>query len=257
MQILVAFLASVIGAICGIGGGVIIKPVLDAISGEGPSVINFLSGCTVLAMSTYSILKEIVAKKKFQFQVLISLSLGAVFGGILGNSLFQMIKQSVPNTNIVSGIQAICLFIVVALSFIYTIYKEKIKTLHVQNPIGIVCIGLALGTMSSFLGIGGGPINLVVLYYFFSYSTKEAAIASIFVILCGQVANLAMTVMNHQVPPVDGMTLVLMMLGGVAGGIVGRKINSKIDNKMVERLFMAFMIVILLICVLNIKKYLL
>ena len=47
----VSFLASIVGAICGIGGGVIIKPVLDAFGVLDVSAISFLSGCTVLAMS--------------------------------------------------------------------------------------------------------------------------------------------------------------------------------------------------------------
>ncbi|MGC6176872.1 hypothetical protein [Lacrimispora sp. 38-1] len=49
---LVSFLASIIGAICGIGGGVIIKPTLDLLHLASVSSINFLSGCKVLARGT-------------------------------------------------------------------------------------------------------------------------------------------------------------------------------------------------------------
>ena len=52
---LVALAASVAGAICGIGGGVIIKPVLDLLHLETVTAISFLSGCTVLSMSCYSV----------------------------------------------------------------------------------------------------------------------------------------------------------------------------------------------------------
>ena len=38
----VCFFSSIIGAICGIGGGVIIKPVLDALGVFPVSTINFL-----------------------------------------------------------------------------------------------------------------------------------------------------------------------------------------------------------------------
>lgn len=57
----VSFLASIAGAICGIGGGVIIKPVLDMFGLASVSTISFLSGCTVLAMSIYSVGKNILA----------------------------------------------------------------------------------------------------------------------------------------------------------------------------------------------------
>ena len=48
---LVAILATTIGGISGVGGGVIIKPVMDAVSGLPVATISFLSGCTVLAMT--------------------------------------------------------------------------------------------------------------------------------------------------------------------------------------------------------------
>lgn len=48
---LVTFAACVIGTICGMGGGIIIKPVLDAMGVMSVSTVTFLSGCTVIAMS--------------------------------------------------------------------------------------------------------------------------------------------------------------------------------------------------------------
>ena len=39
---LVAFLASIVGAICGIGGGVIIKPTLDSFHVMSVAAISFL-----------------------------------------------------------------------------------------------------------------------------------------------------------------------------------------------------------------------
>lgn len=54
MQVLAYFiislLASVVGAICGIGGGVIIKPTLDLFHLDSVATVSFLSGCTVLVM---------------------------------------------------------------------------------------------------------------------------------------------------------------------------------------------------------------
>ena len=57
---LVAFLACIIGKICGMGGGVIIKPVLDATGVMEVAAINFLSGCTVIGMTCWSVGKSMV-----------------------------------------------------------------------------------------------------------------------------------------------------------------------------------------------------
>ena len=48
---LICLAATTAGGISGVGGGVIIKPVLDAVSGMGVATVSFLSGCTVLAMT--------------------------------------------------------------------------------------------------------------------------------------------------------------------------------------------------------------
>ena len=57
ISLLICLAASALGAICGIGGGVIIKPVLDSLGIYSVSTVNFLSGCTVLSMSGYTVLK--------------------------------------------------------------------------------------------------------------------------------------------------------------------------------------------------------
>lgn len=80
----VCFSASAIGAICGIGGGVIIKPVLGATNTMNAVAISFLSGCTVLAMTTYSVGRTCISKKQQVIRLAFPLAVGAALGGIIG-----------------------------------------------------------------------------------------------------------------------------------------------------------------------------
>ena len=74
-----------IGAICGIGGGVIVKPVLDSMGIMSVETVSFLSGLMVMSMSVYSIGKTVLAKEvRFDARTGIMLSLGAVAGGLIG-----------------------------------------------------------------------------------------------------------------------------------------------------------------------------
>lgn len=118
-------------------------------------------------------------------------------------------------------------------------------------------IGAALGLMSSFLGIGGGPINLVVLAYFFSMTTKIAAANSLYIILFSQITSLLSTLITRSVPEFEWAVLVLMMFGGVCGGIVGRMANKKLDNQAVDKLFIGIMVVIIAISLYNSVQYIL
>lgn len=47
-----------------------------------------------------------------------------------------------------------------------------------RNQVLASIAGSVLGIFSSFLGIGGGPINLMILSFFFSMDTKTAAFNS-------------------------------------------------------------------------------
>ena len=253
---LVSLCASVVGAICGIGGGVVIKPVLDLLHLETVSTINFLSGCTVLSMSCYSVGRSMLAgEKRVSLAVGTPLAIGAATGGLLGSRLFSAVKAMFSDPNRVGSVQAACLAAVTVGTLIYTVNKDRISTRRVDSKPACVLIGLALGLMSSFLGIGGGPINLVVLYFFFSMETKTAAANSLYIILFSQLANLISILASASVPPFRPAVLALMAAGGVGGGILGRSLNKRMDGRAVEKLFIALMAVIIGISILNCIRY--
>lgn len=260
MEILVlciAFGASIVGAICGIGGGVIIKPLLDAFGIASVAEISFLSGCTVLSMSCYSVVKALAAKESLvKFQTGTPLAIGAAIGGILGKNLFSMLRAMAAQPERVGGYQAVCLAIVTAATLVYTLNKKKIKTMQVKNPLVCVAVGLTLGIMSSFLGIGGGPINLVVLYFFFSMETKEAAQNSLYIILISQITSLLTSIVTASVPQFHISWLIVMVLGGIGGGMVGRKLNKKLNTEMVDKLFAVLILVIIGISCYNACRFL-
>ena len=254
--ILVSFCASVIGAICGIGGGVIIKPVLDAFGLYSVSTVSFMSGCIVLSMTAYSVVKANLAHESvIEKGVSTWLGIGAALGGLLGKQLFDSVKALFDNADTVGAVQAAALFAITLGTAVYTIKRDKIKTHQLKNPVLCAAIGLALGLMSAFLGIGGGPINLVVLYFFFSMQTKTAAQNSLYIILISQITSLLFTIVTGKVPEFPVVLFAVMVCCGILGGVVGRKINSRIDNATVDKLFLGLLTVIMLICCYNFYQY--
>lgn len=252
----VSFLASVAGAICGIGGGVLIKPLLDTFGVLSVASISFLSGCTVLSMSCYSVLKARMSGSSLvDMKTGTPLAVGAALGGVAGKMMFQYLSGLVEDKNQVGAVQAGCLLFITLGTLIYTVKKDRIKTHHVTSVGVCIIIGLVLGVFSSFLGIGGGPINLVVLFYFFSMDTKTAAQNSLYIILFSQIASLINTLVTGSVPEFGIGILVIMVSCGIIGGAVGRIVNRRMDGRMVNRLFIGLMVVIMLVCVYNIVQF--
>lgn len=252
---LICLAATTLGAISGIGGGVIIKPVMDALSGMSVSTISFLSGCTVLAMSLVSMLRSGGKQVRLDPKKGTLLALGGALGGICGKWLFDLVKTAFENDALVGVIQSALMVVLTALVLVYVCNKEKIRTLQVRRAAACLLIGFSLGVMSAFLGIGGGPINLVVLYFFFSMDTKTAALTSLYIILFSQSTSFASTVLQGKVPAFEAPVLALMVLGGVLGGFAGRALNRKMTAKQVDKLFLGMLILIIAISCYNFCRY--
>ncbi len=253
---IVSLLASIVGAICGIGGGVVIKPVLDMFHLATVSTVSFLSGCTVLSMSCYSVGRSLLAgERRVSVTTGTPLAIGAAVGGLLGKQLFSSVKAMFPDQNMVGSVQALCLAVVTFGTLLYTLNKDRIRTRREDRPWVCVLIGLVLGVLSSFLGIGGGPINLVVLYYFFGMDTKTAAANSLYVILFSQLASLIFSLLTRTVPAFQWPVLLLMVAGGIGGGVIGRMLNRRMNDRAVEKLFILLMAIIIAISVYNGWRY--
>lgn len=250
---LVSLAASILGTVSGVGAGVIVKPVLDATGILEVEVVTFLSGCTVLSMSVISVLTGKKIKNK-NADITKFLIIGAVLGGILGKQVFQLMISNI-SINFVGMLQALVLTFVTLFAFLYSLFVDKIKTYNLQNKYIVIIIGLTLGIVSSFLGIGGGPINLVILRFLFSMKTKYAAKNSLFIIMFSQSASLIITILTKTVPEVSLLLFVLMVTGGILGGVVGTKLSDKFSDSAVNKSFMFMMCIIILLNIYNVYAF--
>lgn len=250
--VLVSIFSSVIGAICGIGGGFIIKPVMDAFNVYSSATVSIMSCIIVLCMTSYSLLSAAATKTlQIDKKTTPPLGLGAAIGGVFGKIIFDIISEASGNKSLIGLVQALVFLAVTILTLIYNINKSKVKTRRSEGVLLCFFMGLLLGIISSFLGIGGGPINLVVLHYFFSQPTKIAVKNSLFMVFLSQLASLLYTIISGRFPEIPVLLLIIMSAGGVLGGIIGRFINKKIDDAVVDKLFTALMVLIIAICIYN------
>lgn len=250
----ICLLASSIGGICGIGGGIIIKPVLDAMNIMSVSAISFLSGLTVMSMSIISVFRQ-RKDRLVELKTGTALAAGAMIGGIAGNALFHVIKDAAGNDSYVGMIQNSVLALVTLFTLIYSVWlRRKIPSYHVEKPMACTLVGMCMGVLSAFLGIGGGPINLAILYFAFSMDTKKAAANSLYIIMFSQIASFTTSCIKGTIPAFPWQYLLLMVSAGVLGGTIGSQINRKVSAETTDRLFAGLLSVIVLICIVNARR---
>jgi len=228
---LIAFLATLLGAVFGIGGGVIIKPALGAATGLSLSHINALSGLTVLCMAVVSLARYLKGGAVLNRKI-IWLSLGAVGGGFLGKYLFDLMGLALPE-NRAKILQYALLIALIGLA----LFKNRFRSLDMQNAAALVFSGLFMGTLSAFLGIGGGPVNLLALYIVLGLDAKQAAVYSVFVILCSQLSMAGATAASGGYAGMDMRPLLAMIPAAMAGALIGPVFHKKWELARFERYY--------------------
>ena len=100
LYFLIAIGATTVGALTGMGGGVIIKPVMDVIGAYDAATIGVLSSITVFSMSVVSIGKQMLARTSIPFGTAIPLAIGSVAGGQLGQLMLTALTAGLPNAQV-------------------------------------------------------------------------------------------------------------------------------------------------------------
>ncbi len=246
----VILVATTLGAFVGLGGGVIIKPVLDFIGREPRMQVDFLSAAAVFTMSVVSTGKYIKRRQKFDISIIIFIAAGSILGGYLGSAAMDYIGTLIAQQTI-RCIQAFTLAVLLTAVSIYV--GKSSFSFEVKNKLAIFAVGLALGFMASFLGIGGGPINVAVLTLFFSMNVKDSAVYSVAIIFFSQLSKLITIFATAGFEPYahQWKTLVFILPAAVIGGFIGSSLNRKFDDKLIRKVFVTVMVLLIILNVYN------
>lgn len=251
---LVGLISTTVGAISGIGGGVIIKPVLDMLGDYDIASIGVLSAFTVFSMSVVSLGKNIKNKVNLDGKRTISLAIGSILGGVVGKEAFQIFLNVLNNEILAQKLQSIILLLLMLTVLILYSKEGKIKGFKIESLSICFIVGLILGITASFLGIGGGPLNVIVLMYILGMNAKTSAINSIFIIFFSQGSKLLTILLNEGFLVYNLEVVAYMIVGGMLGGFLGSNLSKNIKKKDVKNTFKLCMITIISFNLYNIIK---
>ena len=243
LYIIIIGLATTVGAVCGMGGGVIIKPLLDAISPFSAFQISIISGSCVLVMSVASLVKHKITGTRFCGREVVCFSVGSVFGGVCGDYLYNFIYAKVVSAGGAAGehcikiVQNAVLAVLILLVMGYMIFLRKKKCFHVRNIAAMIVTGVVLGIFSTFLDIGGGPINVCVFCFIFGMDVKTAGVNSLVTILFAQLSKFVKMIITESIFSQELFNtifpwwmLVAMVILAVTGGLLGAVLSRRFSE---------------------------
>ena len=217
------FIAGILGSIIGLGGGIIIVPVLTFM-GFSPTLAVSNSLFAVFSNSVGSTI-EYAKQKRVEFSLGWKLGLMAVPGTILGAFI---------SSDLSSEIFKILFALVLISSASYIFLKRKIeeKPVDISRLLLVFSAGASFfaGIISSLFGIGGGLIFVPLMVVALGISIMRAAPTSQFILMFASFSGLIVhSMLGHP----DYYQALLLSIGAFAGGILGARLSLEIkENKL-------------------------
>jgi uncharacterized protein len=242
-KIFVGFIVGLLIGMTGVGGGVLLLPVLifglrvPAIIAVGSDALfNFF---TKIPASLLHLKRGTVRRN-----VVIALALGSVPGSIIGVNLLMHIRHLYGdgvNSFIKSAVGVLLIVIPILMLF-----QRRIEERVANRPptmkgfAGMAGIGLIAGFLVGMTSVGSGSIIMMLLLLFYSFPPKVNVGTDIVhaIILTGVTSFL-----HFRLGNVDPGLVVSLLIGSIPGGLLGSHLSTRMPMLWLRRILCALLLI--------------
>ncbi|HUO13827.1 MAG TPA: sulfite exporter TauE/SafE family protein [Verrucomicrobiae bacterium] len=244
LLVVLGFCAGLLGALTGIGGGILLTPILALHFGIP---IRHAIGTSLVAVITTSTASSSVHLQRHTTDIRLGMTLELATA--LGAAVMAYLVGYF-NRNVLEGLFAGFLLYS---SIMILVRGGKVKEGHpapVSNgdleippyqpqryPLGLAA-SLVAGAMSGLLGIGGGPIKVPVMYIFMRVPLMVATATSNFMI---GVTAAASAIVYYRRGDILVDVAAPLAVGVFVGSLLGARLASRVHTKVVVYLLVAVM----------------
>lgn len=242
--------AGVLAGLFGIGGGLVIVPVLIlsfGVQGISADVATHLAVGTSLATIIFTSLSSIRShhvKNAVRWDLFRPMLAGIVAGAIVG----------VWTASLIAGeaLQAIIgvFVMLVAIRMLLDVAPKPGR--DTPGPLGLGVAGTGIGWASAIFGIGGGTLTVPYLSWCnvrMQAAIGTAAACGLPIAITGALANVAVGWRTEGLPPHSlGFVYLPALLGIVATSVIcarfGAELAHRLDVQLLKRIFAVFLLVV-------------
>jgi uncharacterized membrane protein YfcA len=241
-KILIGFVVGTLIGMTGVGGGVLLLPVLIFVLRVPPiiavgsdALFNFV---TKIGSILVHLNLETVRKK-----VVLVLACGSIPGSIIGVSFLGHLRTvygTGVNTFITTAV-GVLLICVPALLLFQTRIEERVahRAPTLQSFAGMSVIGLLAGVLVGMTSVGSGSIIMMLLLMFYSFSPKVMVGTDIVhaVILTG-----VTSLLHYRLHNIDLYLVGSLLIGSIPGGLLGSHLSTRLPVPWLRRLLCAVLL---------------
>lgn len=240
IMLLIGIFGGFISGLVGIGGAIIIYPMLlllPPLVGLPTYSAYIASGLTSsqVFFSTLSGSFKPYKNKDFSRTLVLNMGSGMIIGSILGAILANLI-----NVQFVNMIYIIIALLALILMFI----KVAPSTSHIKfNRLLLITIGGIIGLVSGIVGAGGAFIIIPVLLVIFKLPMNTVVTNSIVIAFISSIGAFIIKLLQGYIPVNSAIPLIL---GSILFTPLGMKIGQKIPDY-IQKMIVSILIVIAII----------
>ena len=240
----------VVAAIVGLGGGVFIRPILDAVGYHDFNNIQFLSSSAIIVMAIVSTAKRMKDGTRIDMPLAILISIGAIIGGFFGDWILDYLQDVMGSERSVQFAQTITTMVTLSLVILLTIKSDK--RYELKSKAIPPMMGFGMGILAVFLGIGGGPFNVPMFMIFLGLTPKNATAYSLVVIFFTHTTRMVRTgFTSNFFAEYDTSVLPFVIAAAAIGGLIGAKFNKLMSDETVKKMFIASLAVVIMLNLFN------
>ena len=256
--LMIGGVTGVIAGMVGIGGGIVFVPVLYILLPYTPIDISqvsylaigtslFAASISSLSSGTNHLISSNVDKKKA-----ILFASGSVLAAVISPFFVIGIKPVVLHWIFAA------VFVLILSKMLYDISstkkKKNEKPKFILNEYYLILIGIVVGMVSAFAGIGGGSIYVAILMFVFALDIKNAvgtsSVVVAFTAISGSISYLIQSpngvIAPFQLGYVYLIAGVPLGIGAAVGAYIGVKIVVKSSSDTIKKVFTLLLLVIVI-----------
>ncbi|CAG9621764.1 sulfite exporter TauE/SafE family protein [Sutcliffiella rhizosphaerae] len=247
--ILLGFSISMLSGFFGIGGGLVLTPVLLLF---GYSPIEAISTSLLYTIGTS--LSGVYAHfkmKNIQWKAAFIMGISGILATQLAYPVVNWLEQNGYDTTVVP-----LLYFVLLSYFAFRMLKKESGNLHPpfdatdknQRWIPFILIGFVAGFLSTTLGVGGGFIIVPLVISFYGFTSRQAVATSLASVIMIVSAGFITYAFNQPIQYKIGLFLII---GALVGSQLGAIATSYFKNRTIQQLLGFLYIVTIASLVLN------
>ena len=232
MFIIFGIITGFVSGFFGVGGGMILVPLLLLYGYDMKSSVAI----SIMQMVFSSIYGTLLNYKKNKSILKDGIILGV--GGFIGGSLSGIL---VPN---IDGQYLKYLFFLIVLLAIVRVYlspTEQNKNVEKQNTLSLVFIGFIIGMIAMSIGVGGSVMLTPILVGYMFYNLKDASSLGLFFVIFSSLAGFISLSISGNMLYYEGFIIGISALVGV---YIGIKVKNIIKLQSYKVLILALYILI-------------